>query len=91
MHYTLVVAPQGQYLLGLATNVIKMIPWAIVKQTLKIGNAASMTNAMMKVLLAKVSVGSFTNNLGFTSGKDEGMNLNQRYASCPSVSRNQKY
>lgn len=75
----LIVSPQGQYLLGLIEGQYKMVPWAIVRQTLRIGNAATMISAMSKVMLAKVSIRSLTNTMGITKGRDEGLNLNQRY------------
>ena len=50
----------------------------VIRQTLKIGNVASMINAMMKVVLAKMSVTSITNWIGLTQGQDEGLNLMQQ-------------
>jgi hypothetical protein len=50
----------------------------VIRQTLKIGNVASMISAMMKVILAKMSVTSVTNWIGLTKGDDEGMNLMQQ-------------
>ena len=55
--------------------------YGIIRQTLKIGNVASMINAMMKVVLAKMSVASVTNWMGLTQGSDEGMNLLQQIIS----------
>lgn len=78
MHYTLVLSPKGQYLLKLIDNANKLVPYMIIKQTLKIGNVASMMNAMVKVVLAKMSVASVTNWMGLTEKKDEGMNLMQQ-------------
>lgn len=37
-----------------------------------------MLNAMMRLMLAKLSVGSVTNFFGLSSGADEGMNLLQQ-------------
>lgn len=48
-----------------------------MRQSLRIGNVASMLNALTKVLLAKMSLGSVTNWLGMSNGADEGMNLLQ--------------
>lgn len=59
-------------------NVHRLLPYIVIRQTLKIGNVATMINAMMKVVLAKASVGSVTNWIGLTSGADEGMNLMQQ-------------
>jgi len=75
MHYTLILSPKGQYLLKLVDNANKLVPYMVIRQTLKIGNVASMINAMMKVVLAKMSVTSITNWIGLTSNQDEGMNL----------------
>jgi ribosomal protein L7Ae-like RNA K-turn-binding protein len=78
MHYALVISPEGQYLLTLIDHANKLVPYAIIKQTLKIGNVASMINAMVKVVLAKMSVASVTNWMGWTQTADEGMNLMQQ-------------
>lgn len=77
MHYTLIISPKGQYLLTLIDHANKLVPYAIIKQTLRIGNVASMISAMMKVVLAKMSVASVTNWMGWTQTADEGMNLMQ--------------
>ena len=77
MHYTLILSPKGQYLLKLVDNANKLVPYMVIRQTLKIGNVASMINAMIKVVLAKMSVASLTNWMGITQSKDEGMNLLQ--------------
>jgi Domain of unknown function in PX-proteins (DUF3818) len=79
MHYTLVLSPKGQYLLKLIDNANKLIPYLLVKQTLRIGNVASMISGMVKIGLAKMSVTGFTNWIGFTQSKDDGMNLLQQY------------
>ncbi len=78
MHHILVLSPEGPYLLKLAENVHRMIPYALVKQTLRIGNAATMLHGMLKIFLAKVSVGAMSNWLGITQNADDGMNLLQR-------------
>lgn len=78
MHYTLVLSPKGQYLLKLIDNANKMIPYILVKQTLRIGNVATMINGMVKIGLAKMSVTSMTNWIGLTNSKDDGMNLLQQ-------------
>lgn len=49
-----------------------------MRQTLRIGNVATMINGMVKMMLAKVSVGTLTNWMGISSGADEGMNLMQQ-------------
>lgn len=78
MHYILILSPKGQYLLKLVENVHKLIPYILVRQTLKIGNVASMINGMVKIGLAKMSVASITNWIGLTQTEDEGMNLLQQ-------------
>jgi len=77
MHYTLILSPKGQNLIALLDNANKLVPYGIIRQTLKIGNVASMLNAMVKVVLAKMSVASVTNWMGLTKGSDEGQNLMQ--------------
>ena len=77
MHYTLILSPKGQQLLSLIDHANKLIPYTIIKQTLRIGNVASMLNAMMKVVLAKMSMTSVTNWIGLTKSEDDGMNLLQ--------------
>lgn len=49
-----------------------------MRQTLRIGNVATMLNGMVRLMLAKVSMGSVTNFLGLSTGADEGMNLLQQ-------------
>ncbi len=78
MHYTLVLSPEGPTLLRMTEGVHRLLPYVVVRQTLKIGNVASMISAMMKVALAKVSVATVTNWMGWSSGADEGMNLMQQ-------------
>lgn len=78
MHYTLVLSPEGPSILQMIENVNRLIPYIVVRQTLKIGNVATMINAMLKVVLAKASVATVTNWIGWTSGADEGMNLLQQ-------------
>ncbi|KIW93440.1 uncharacterized protein Z519_06045 [Cladophialophora bantiana CBS 173.52] len=77
MHYTLILSPKGQYLLKLVDNANKLVPYMVLRQTLKIGNVATMINAMVKVGLAKMSVTSVTNWIGLTQSQDEGTNLMQ--------------
>lgn len=78
MHYTLVLSPEGPTLLRMTEGVHRLLPYVVVRQTLKIGNVATMISAMMKVVLAKVSVATVTNWMGWSSGADEGMNLMQQ-------------
>ena len=67
----------------LLENVHKLLPYSMVKQTLRIGNAASMLNGMVRLLLAKMGVGALSNWVGLTQNADDGMNLLQRYGSLP--------
>ena len=46
MHYTIILSPKGQYLLNLLGNVNKLVPYMLIRQTLKIGNVASMISAV---------------------------------------------
>jgi len=78
MHYTLILSPKGQYLLKLLANANRLVPYLVIKQTLRIGNVATMITAMMKVILAKMSVTAVTNWIGLTQGPDTGMNLMQQ-------------
>ncbi|KAL9624677.1 MAG: hypothetical protein Q9160_001031 [Pyrenula sp. 1 TL-2023] len=77
LHYIFVISPKGPSLLTLLEGAHKLIPYTMIRSTLKIGNAASMINAMVRVVLAKASVGAVTNWLGVSQGADEGMNLLQ--------------
>jgi hypothetical protein len=78
LHHVFVLSPEGQYLLKLVENLHQLIPYTMIKQTLRIGNAATMINGMIKLLLAKMSVGSLTNWMGLTQNADDGVNLLQR-------------
>lgn len=78
IHYTLILSPEGPSLVRMVENVHKLIPYGLIRQTLRVGNVATMINGMMKLMLAKVSVGTITNWIGFSSGADEGMNLLQQ-------------
>ncbi|KAK2025694.1 hypothetical protein LX32DRAFT_596163 [Colletotrichum zoysiae] len=80
-HQVLIVSPEGQYLVGLLEQVHKMVPYNMVRQTLKVGNAATMIAGMMKIFLAKISVGSVSNWFGITKDATDGMNLMQRIIS----------
>lgn len=83
LHFSLVLHPKGQMILALIERVNKLIPYGLVKQTLKVGNVATMINGMTKLFLAKVSLTSFTNWLGLSQAADEGMNLLQQYVGPP--------
>ncbi|KAG5914308.1 hypothetical protein E4U42_000550, partial [Claviceps africana] len=78
MHHILVLSPKGPYLLKLMENVHSLIPYKMIRQTLRVGNAATMINTVTRILLAKLSVTSVTNWFGLTRSDDDGMNLVQR-------------
>ena len=77
MHYTLIVSPKGPSLLSLLESAHRLVPYMLIRQTLRVGNAMTMINGMVKVVLAKASIGTITNWLGVSIGADEGMNLMQ--------------
>ncbi|KAJ3497661.1 hypothetical protein NLG97_g1728 [Lecanicillium saksenae] len=81
LHHVFVDDPDGPYLVKLIDNVQSLIPYAMIKQTLRIGNAATMINGLMHLLLAKLSVTGFTNWIGLTANEDDGMNLLQNIVS----------
>ncbi|KAK7919911.1 hypothetical protein PG985_007933, partial [Apiospora marii] len=81
LHYILVVSPEGPYLLKLIESFSKLYPYTMVAQTLRLGNAATMINAMNKLFLSKMTVGGITNWMGITQGAADGMNLMQRMLS----------
>ena len=56
-----------------------MMPWFIIRQTLRVGNAASMLNGMVKLLLAKMNISTVTQWFG-AAKSDKGMNLLQQYS-----------
>ncbi|KAK3682292.1 PX-associated-domain-containing protein [Podospora appendiculata] len=78
MYHVFVLSTEGPYLLKLVDNVHKLVPYTMLKQTLRIGNAGSMLNSVMKLLLAKMGVGAISNWVGLTTNADDGMNLLQR-------------
>ncbi|KAK8085977.1 hypothetical protein PG994_000951 [Apiospora phragmitis] len=81
LHYILVLSPEGPYLLKLIESFSKIYPFTMVAQTLRLGNAATMINAMNKLFLSKMTVGSITNWMGITQNAKDGMNLMQRMLS----------
>lgn len=56
-----------------------LVPYFAIGQTLKVSNAATMINGMLRLVLAKLSVSGLTNFIGLTNNAKEGMNLLQRY------------
>lgn len=81
MHHVFVMSPDGQYLVRLLENTHKLIPYYMIKQTLRVGNAASMINGMVRLVLAKLSVTAMTNWIGLTNNSNDGMNLLQQIIS----------
>ncbi|PTB75951.1 hypothetical protein M440DRAFT_20148 [Trichoderma longibrachiatum ATCC 18648] len=80
-HHIFTVSPEGQDLVKLIENINTLIPYKMIKQTLRIGNAATMISGMMRLMLAKLSVTGLTNWVGLTANADDGMNLLQRIIS----------
>lgn len=80
LHYVLVVSPRGQSLLPLLSRAKDMMPWFFIRQTLKVGNAATMLNGMVRLLLAKMNMTTVTQWFGATKS-DRGMNLMQQFVS----------
>ncbi|KAG8163633.1 hypothetical protein KVR01_006930 [Diaporthe batatas] len=78
LHRILVLSAEGQYIIKLIENVQNLVPYTMMRNTLWIGNAASMINGMMRIFLAKMSVTAMTNWIGWTKEADDGMNLLQR-------------
>ena len=62
-----------------------MAPYFLIRQTLKVGNAASMLSGMVKLILAKLNMSTVTTWFG-GQGSDSGMNLLQQYfRPCPDI------
>ena len=81
LHHVFVMSPDGQYLVRLLENTHRLIPYYMIKQTLRVGNAASMINGMVRLVLAKLSVTAMTNWIGLTNNSNDGMNLMQQIIS----------
>jgi len=81
LHHVFVMSPDGQYLVRLLENVHRLIPYYMIKQTLRVGNAATMINGMVRLVLAKLSVTAMTNWIGLTNNSNDGMNLMQQIIS----------
>ncbi|KAI0181149.1 PX-associated-domain-containing protein [Hypoxylon sp. FL1284] len=81
LHHLFVLSAEGPYLLKLLSNVHGLVPYTVIGQTLRVGNAGTMINGMVRLFLAKVSVGAISNWLGFTQNAEDGMNLLQRIMS----------
>lgn len=81
MHHTFIMSPDGQYLLRIVENVHRLIPYTLIRQTLRVGNAATMINGMVRLVLTKISVTAVTNWFGLTNNTNDGMNLMQQILS----------
>ncbi|KAI2484906.1 px domain containing protein [Pyrenophora tritici-repentis] len=81
LHHIFIMSPDGQYLVRLIENLHRLIPYTVVKQTLRVGNAATMINGMVRLVLAKLSVTAMTNWIGLTNNTNDGMNLLQQIIS----------
>lgn len=77
-HKIFVISPEGQAMIKMLESTHKLIPYSMVCQTLRVGNAATMISGIMKIFLAKVSVGGITNWVGITQNAADGQNLLQR-------------
>ncbi len=75
------MSPDGQYLVRLLENLHRLVPYMVVKQTLRVGNAATMINGMVRLVLTKLSVTAMTNWIGLTNNSNDGMNLLQQILS----------
>lgn len=85
LHHIFVMSPDGQYLVRLLENLHRLIPYTVIKQTLRVGNAATMINGMVRLVLAKLSVTAMTNWIGLTNNTNDGMNLLQQIISTIST------
>lgn len=65
-------------MLSLLNRLHRLTPYFLVKQTLKVGNAATMLNGMVQLLLAKMNLSTITSWFG-GQASDSGMNLLQQY------------
>ncbi|KAF2640593.1 hypothetical protein P280DRAFT_426666 [Massarina eburnea CBS 473.64] len=80
-HHIFIMSPDGQYLLRLLENIHRLIPYSMARQTLRVGNAATMINGMVRLILTKISVTALTNFIGLTNNTNDGMNLLQQIIS----------
>lgn len=78
LHYIFVLSAEGPYLVKQVENIHGLVPYNLIRQTLRVGNAATMINGMARLFLAKLSIGSVTNWFGLTKDASDGMNLMQR-------------
>ncbi|OCK75286.1 hypothetical protein K432DRAFT_386305 [Lepidopterella palustris CBS 459.81] len=81
LHHVFILSPDGQYLLRVIEHIHRLVPYTLLRQTLRVGNAATMINGMVKLILTKLSVTAFTNWMGLSNNVDDGMNLLQQIIS----------
>jgi hypothetical protein len=79
----MVLSPDGPYLARIMEQINRLVPYGLMRQTLRIGNAATMINGMLRLLLTKLSVNSITSWIGLTKSTDDGFNLLQQYVLFP--------
>ncbi|KAJ5034975.1 uncharacterized protein L3040_008242 [Drepanopeziza brunnea f. sp. 'multigermtubi'] len=77
LHYILIITPEGQTMLQMMKQANALVPYTAIRSTLKIGNAATMINGVMKILLTKMTLNSVTSFFGITNSSDAGWNLLQ--------------
>ena len=82
LHYIIVISPRGQSIIPLLSKAHNLAPYFMMRQTLKVGNAASMLNGMVKLILAKMNLSTVTSWFG-GQPSDSGMNLMQQYVKIP--------
>ena len=77
LHYILIISPRGQSLLPLLARAKDLFPWFVMRQILRMGNAATMLNGMVRLLLVKMNMSTVTQWFGGVKS-DKGMNLLQQ-------------
>lgn len=77
LHYIFIITPEGQTILTMIKRANTLVPYSAIRQTLKVGNAATMINGVMKIFLTKMTINSVTTFLGITNASDAGWNLLQ--------------
>lgn len=82
LHYILIVSPEGQTILTMMKRANSLVPYVAIRQTLKVGNAATMINGVMKIFLTKMTINSVTTFFGITNASDAGWNLLQTSKLC---------
>ena len=87
LHYIVVISPRGQSIIPLLTKAHNLAPYFMIRQTLKVGNAATMLNGMVKLILAKMNISTVTSWFG-GQPSDSGMNLMQQYVNLSNLTIN---